>query len=70
MSRPRSFNESVARQAALCTFWRYGYEGTSIELLSEAMAMNKQASTGFSDRNRISSKGSASFTIRNISASV
>ncbi|MDQ0799002.1 TetR/AcrR family transcriptional regulator [Arthrobacter sp. SLBN-112] len=41
MSRPRSFDESIALQAALRTFWRYGYEGTSIEMLSEAMAMNK-----------------------------
>ncbi|MET3934739.1 TetR/AcrR family transcriptional regulator [Arthrobacter sp. OAP107] len=41
MARPRSFDESAALKAALGTFWRYGYEGTSIELLSEAMAMNK-----------------------------
>lgn len=41
MSRPRTFDESVALQAALGSFWRYGYEGASVDLLAGAMGMNK-----------------------------
>ncbi|MDQ0799022.1 TetR/AcrR family transcriptional regulator [Arthrobacter sp. SLBN-112] len=41
MSRPRTFEETAALRAALQTFWRYGYEGASMELLAEAMGMNK-----------------------------
>ncbi len=41
LARPRSFSEPAALQAALSTFWQYGYEGTSVELLAESMKMNK-----------------------------
>ncbi|MDQ0799031.1 TetR/AcrR family transcriptional regulator [Arthrobacter sp. SLBN-112] len=41
MARPRSFDESAALEAALIAFWRYGYEGTSLELLAKLMGMNK-----------------------------
>jgi AcrR family transcriptional regulator len=39
--RPPAFNHEEALEKAMQTFWKYGYEGTSMATLIEAMDMNK-----------------------------
>jgi AcrR family transcriptional regulator len=39
--RPPSFNHDEALEKALNVFWLYGYEGTSMAELTEALGMNK-----------------------------
>ncbi|MGQ0442673.1 MAG: TetR/AcrR family transcriptional regulator [Methylophilaceae bacterium] len=39
--RPPAFNHEEALEKAMQTFWTYGYEGTSMAALIEAMDMNK-----------------------------
>lgn len=39
--RQRAFDEAQALEAAMETFWRNGYSGTSLSQLTEAMGVNK-----------------------------
>ncbi|MDP8567398.1 TetR/AcrR family transcriptional regulator [Methylophilus aquaticus] len=39
--RPAAFDYDTALDQAMYAFWRYGYEGTSMSTLMEAMQMNK-----------------------------
>jgi TetR/AcrR family transcriptional repressor of nem operon len=43
MARTKAFNPDEALQQALDTFWRLGYEQTSLELLMEAMKLSRQS---------------------------
>ena len=39
--RPREFDRGEALRAAMLVFWRYGYDGASLTLLTEAMGVSK-----------------------------
>ncbi len=41
MARKKEFDQEEALAKAMMTFWRYGYEGTSMQNLVEAMGINR-----------------------------
>lgn len=51
MGRPRRFDEAAALDAAIDVFSRYGYEGASLDQLTEAMGINRPSLYGaFGDK--------------------
>ncbi|MCM0022138.1 MAG: TetR/AcrR family transcriptional regulator, partial [Tagaea sp.] len=49
--RPRSFDETAALDSAIEVFRRHGYEGASLELLTDAMGINRPSLYGaFGDK--------------------
>ena len=52
--RPLSFDRDAALQAAMLTFWRHGYETTSIADLTDAMGITAPSLyTAFGDKRRL-----------------
>jgi len=41
MARHKEFNKEEVLEKAMTTFWRYGYEGTSIQILVDNMGINR-----------------------------
>lgn len=41
MARRKEFDEEEVLEKAMATFWRYGYEGTSIQNLVDSMGINR-----------------------------
>ncbi|AQR61143.1 TetR family transcriptional regulator [Brevundimonas sp. LM2] len=52
--RPRSFDRDAALHAAMLTFWRHGYESTSVADLTAAMGITPPSLYGaFGDKKRL-----------------
>jgi len=51
--RPRAFDADEVLDAAIEVFWRYGYQGASLQELTAAMGINKASLYAAFDRNRI-----------------
>ncbi|MCA3260413.1 MAG: TetR/AcrR family transcriptional regulator [Telmatospirillum sp.] len=49
--RPRNFDTGAALDAAMKVFWQYGYEGASLDLLTQEMQINRPSLYGaFGDK--------------------
>lgn len=67
--RPRSFDRDVALAAALEQFWRSGYEGTSVAMLTSAMGVTPPSLyAAFGDKRRLFEEASALYFQRTCEA--
>ncbi|WP_084964448.1 TetR/AcrR family transcriptional regulator [Thermoactinospora rubra] len=54
MARQRAFDRDAALESALLTFWRHGYEATSVAALTEAMGIRPPSLyAAFGDKRRL-----------------
>ncbi|MBL8655529.1 MAG: TetR family transcriptional regulator, partial [Alphaproteobacteria bacterium] len=62
MGRPRRFDETAALDAAIDVFSRYGFEGASLDQLTEAMGINRPSLYGaFGDKAALFEKAVARY---------
>ncbi len=62
MARPRNFDEDKALEAAMMTFWRHGYDGTTYKMLSEATGVDvKGLSNVFGSKDEIFDRAAAAY---------
>jgi AcrR family transcriptional regulator len=62
MGRPRRFDENTALDAAIEVFSRHGYEGASLDQLTEAMGINRPSLYGaFGDKSALFEKAVARY---------
>lgn len=67
--RPRSFDRDAALAAAITQFWRTGYEGTSISMLTSAMGVKPPSLyAAFGDKRRLFEEASALYFQRTCEA--
>jgi AcrR family transcriptional regulator len=67
--RPRSFDRDVALAVALEQFWRWGYEETSVAMLTSAMGVTPPSLyAAFGDKHRLFEEASALYFQRTIDA--
>jgi AcrR family transcriptional regulator len=60
--RPRGFDTDTALDAAMRVFWKHGYEGASLELLTGAMGINRPSLYGaFGDKADLFAKAVARY---------
>ncbi|MGO9829605.1 MAG: TetR/AcrR family transcriptional regulator [Myxococcaceae bacterium] len=65
MPRPREFDEGQVLETVLKTFWARGYEGTSIDDLTEATGLARASLYGaFGDKARLFERAIAHYTER------
>jgi len=63
MGRPRAFSEERALDAAMRVFWAKGYEGTSLDDLTEAMGINRSSLySAFGDKQSLFEKVIATYS--------
>lgn len=62
MARPRNFDEDKALEAAMLTFWRHGYDGTTYKMLSEATGVDvKGLSNVFGSKDEIFDRAATAY---------
>ncbi|WP_019143510.1 TetR/AcrR family transcriptional regulator [Aeromicrobium massiliense] len=67
--RPRSFDREAALASAVEQFWRAGYEGTSIAMLTSAMGVTPPSLyAAFGDKQRLFEEASATYFARTCEA--
>jgi len=63
--RPRAYDPDTALEQALIAFWRSGYAGTSLDMLSEATGLNRPSLySGFGDKLELYLKAMQKFQTR------
>ncbi len=64
MARPRNFDEDKALEAAMLTFWRHGYDGTTYKMLSEATGVDvKGLSNVFGSKDEIFDRAATAYRV-------